>query len=77
MFFGLGSSLSVVATAQYEAVLGYSKGDVCFNGPRSSTVHVLCGQVTDLVNATEPTPCRYTFYVSTPEACPAIKKQRR
>ncbi len=73
--FGLGSVFGVVSTATYDAVLVYTNGDACFNGPRASTVTVLCGQVTKLLNATEPSVCHYTFFVSTPNACPANKKQ--
>jgi hypothetical protein len=73
--FGLGTVFSVDSTSKYDAVFEYAKGEPCVNGPRSSSVTVLCGDRNLFVNVTESPTCRYTFFITSPNACPSNLRQ--
>lgn len=48
----------------------YGKGAGCWNGPeRSTKVVVVCGEETELVEASEPSKCEYMFTLRSPAAC--------
>ncbi|KAH3766009.1 glucosidase 2 subunit beta [Pelomyxa schiedti] len=52
------------------AVMEYTKGVHCWNGPdRSAKVEVVCGAKTELISASEPAKCEYHMVLTTPCAC--------
>ncbi|CAL8103743.1 unnamed protein product [Calicophoron daubneyi] len=52
------------------AVMLFTDGLECWNGPRRSTkVHVYCGEKNELMAAEEPSRCEYVMHLKTPAAC--------
>ena len=52
------------------AILEYSGGEPCHDGPhRSASVELRCGPVDELVAVDEDGKCRYWFLMRTPHAC--------